>query len=201
MTRSRFFFFAISAMALVCGCAPLALAANAPLTTEQFEAAKGELARNGDIAWMLGSSGLVLLMVPGLALFYGGMVRQKNVLATMMQSMVALSVVGVYWIAVGYCLAFGETRGGWIGWSPRLLFLNGVEPDEFLANTNIPVYLHVLCQGMFAVITPALISGAIAQRIRFGPYVLFLLLWITFVYCPLAHWVWAMNWWDGTPEA
>ena len=143
-------------------------------------------------------------MTPGLALFYGGMVRRKNVLATMMHSIVALAVVGVYWIAIGYCLAFGqswrpfgETWGGLIGWSPKLIFLHGVQPGDLLPGTNIPIYLHVMFQGMFAIITPALISGAIAERIRFLPYCLFLILWSTFVYCPLAHWVWAMNWWDG----
>src|SRR5262249_28161373 len=141
----------------------------------------------GDSAWMLAASGLVMLMVPGLALFYGGMVRRKNVLATMMQSMVALSVVGVYWIAVGYCLAFGHSFGGVIGWSNELVFLQGIKTDDLLPNTSVPVYLHVMFQGMFAIITPALISGAIAERIRFGPYCLFLLLWVTFVYCPLAH--------------
>lgn len=148
----------------------------------------------GDTAWMLVSSGLVMLMVPGLALFYGGMVRQKNVLATMMHSMVALAIVGVYWIAVGYCLAFGESQGGWVGWSSRLLFLAGVQPDELLPNNTIPILVHVMFQGMFAIITPALISGAVAERIRFAPYCVFILLWVTFVYCPLAHWVWAMNW-------
>jgi ammonium transporter len=151
---------------------------------------------------MLASSGLVMLMVPGLALFYGGMVRRKNILATMMQSMVALAIVGVYWVAIGYCLAFGQSQGGFIGWSPdKLLFLKGVGPGDYLPNTNIPVYVHVMFQGMFAIITPALISGAIAERIRFGPYCLFVLLWATLVYCPLAHWVWAMNWWDGTAGA
>lgn len=154
--------------------------------------------QSGDTAWMLVSSALVMFMVPGLALFYGGMVRRKNVLATMMQSMVALAVIGVFWIAIGYCLAFGQSQGGWIGWSPdKLLFLKGVAPTDYLPGTNIPIYLHVMFQGMFAIITPALISGAIAERIRFGPYCLFLILWATLVYCPLAHWVWAMNWWDG----
>ena len=157
--------------------------------------------QRGDIAWMLVSTALVMLMVPGLALFYGGMVRRKNVLATMMQSMVALAIVGVFWIGVGYSLAFGESQGGWIGWSPKLLFLAGVQPGDMLPNTNIPIYLHVLFQGMFAIITPALISGALAERIKFGPYCLFILIWVTLVYCPLAHWVWAMNWWDGTPDA
>lgn len=149
----------------------------------------------GDSAWMLMSSALVMLMMPGLALFYGGIVRRKNVLATMMHSMIALAVVGVYWIAIGYSLAFGDSQGGWIGWSDKLLFLKGIQPTDVLPGTNIPVYLHCMFQGMFAIITPALISGAIAERIRFGPYCLFLLLWVTLVYCPLAHWVWAMNWW------
>jgi ammonium transporter len=154
---------------------------------------------SGDTAWVLTSTALVLFMVPGLALFYGGMVRRKNVLATMMQSMVALAVVGVFWIAIGYNLAFGQTQGGWIGWSPKLIFLAGILPTDLLPNTGIPVYAHVMFQGMFAIITPALISGALAERIRFGPYCLFILLWVLLVYCPLAHWVWAMNWWDMTP--
>lgn len=173
-------------------------APDSPATHKELDDAKQDLATRGDSAWMLISSGLVMLMVPGLALFYGGMVRRKNVLATMMQSMVALSVVGVYWIAIGYSLAFGQTHGGFIGWSDKLLFLKGVQADELLPNTNIPIYLHVMFQGMFAIITPALISGAIAERIRFGPYCLFLILWVTLVYCPLAHMVWAMNWWDET---
>jgi ammonium transporter len=175
---------------------------NSPANVKMVEDAKEEALRSGDIAWMLVSSALVMLMVPGLALFYGGMVRRKNVLATMMQSMVALSLVGVFWISIGYCLAFGASQGGWIGWSPdKLLFLKGVAPDEYLANTHIPIYVHVMFQGMFAIITPALISGAVAERIRFGPYCLFILLWVVLIYCPLAHWVWAMNWWDGTPDA
>ena len=154
----------------------------------------------GDIAWMLVSSAFVMFMVPGLALFYGGMVRRKNALATMMQSMVALAVVGVYWIAIGYCLAFGQSQGGIIGWSPdKLLFLKGVAVTDPLPGTNIPIYLHVMFQGMFAIITPALISGAIAERIRFGPYCLFLILWVTLVYCPLAHWVWGMDWYHAVP--
>lgn len=178
-----------------------AMGADPPATVEPLKKVQDAVTlaqQSADIAWMLASSGLVMFMVPGLALFYGGMVRRKNVLATMMQSMVALSLVGVYWIAIGYCLAFGQTRGGYIGWSPeKLLFLRGVAPDEILPGTNIPVYVHVMFQGMFAIITPALISGALAERIRFGPYCLFILLWVTFVYCPLAHWVWAMNWWDA----
>jgi ammonium transporter len=146
----------------------------------------------GDTAWMLMSTGLVLLMVPGLALFYGGMVRRKNILGTMMQSMVALSLVGIQWLLIGYCLAFGDTQGGFIGWSSKLLGLQGVLSNEVFPGTHIPVYVHCMYQGMFAIITPALISGAIAERIKFGPYCLFLLLWATLVYDPLAHWVWAV---------
>jgi ammonium transporter len=191
------FLLALTILAVSCGLACADPPADPPVTKKEMEAAREEARQNGDIAWMLASSGLVLFMVPGLALFYGGMVRRKNVLATMMQSMVALAVVGVYWIAIGYCLAFGQTQGGLIGWSPeKLLFLGGVKPGDMLPGTNIPIYVHVMFQGMFAIITPALISGAIAERIRFGPYCLFLILWVTFVYCPLAHWVWAMDWWQ-----
>ncbi len=160
----------------------------------------------GDCAWMLMSSALVMLMIPGLALFYGGMVRRKNVLATMMHSMVALSVVGVFWVAVGYSLAFGPPLIGapgssFLGWSDRLFFLQGVNPLDPLPGTKIPIYLHVMFQGMFAIITPALISGALAERIRFKPYCIFLILWTTLVYCPLAHWVWALDWWTPIPAS
>jgi ammonium transporter len=154
-------------------------------------------ADTGDTAWMLVATAFVMLMVPGLALFYGGMVRRKNVLATMMHSMVALAIVGVFWIAFGYGLAFGPSYGGVIGWDNRFFFLHGVGPNELLPGTNIPVYVHAMYQGMFAIITPALISGAVAERIRFKPYSVFILVWSALVYCPLAHWVWAMDWWAG----
>jgi ammonium transporter len=153
----------------------------------------------GDTAWMLVSTGLVLLMVPGLALFYGGMVRRKNVLGTMMHSMVALAIIGIQWFLFGYCLAFGESQGGFFGWSSRLLGLGGVMSDEPFPGTHIPIFVHCMYQGMFAIITPALISGAIAERIRFGPYCLFIFLWATLVYDPLAHWVWAVQW-TGKPD-
>jgi ammonium transporter, Amt family len=161
----------------------------------------------GDAAWMMVATAFVMLMVPGLALFYGGMVRRKNVLSTMMHSMVALAVVGVFWMGIGYALAFGPPVlsipgwGGVIGFDKRLVFLSGIEPFEKLPGTRIPVYLHMLYQGMFAIITPALISGAVAERIRFKPYCIFLILWATLVYCPLAHSVWAMDWWTGEAKA
>ncbi len=158
-------------------------------------AAPDKQADPGHTAWMLVATAFVMLMVPGLALFYGGMVRRKNILATMMHSMVALAIVGVFWIAVGYGLAFGPSYGGLIGWDNKFFFLQGVGPRDVLPGTDIPVYVHAMYQGMFAIITPALISGAVAERIRFKPYCLFLVLWIAIVYCPLAHWVWAMDWW------
>src|SRR6185369_7353080 len=139
-------------------------------------------------------TGLVMVMVPGLALFYGGMARRKNILGTMMQSMAALGLVGVLWVIAGYALAFGQSQGGWIGWSPELLGLAGVDSGTGLSTQNqIPLVVHCMYQGMFAIITPALISGALAERIRFGPYCLFILLWTTLVYDPLAHWVWAIE--------
>jgi len=144
---------------------------------------------------MLTSSALVLLMIPGLALFYGGMVRRKNILTTMMQSFVAMAVIGVQWVLVGYALAFGRSQGGWIGWSPEYLGLRGLPPDQLFADKAIPELVFVMFQGKFAIITPALMSGAVAERMKFSAWVWFILLWSTFIYCPLAHWVWASGGW------
>jgi ammonium transporter len=153
----------------------------------------GGAQNSADTAWMLVATGLVMLMVPGLALFYGGMVRRKNVLGTMMHSMVALAIIGIEWLLIGYALAFGQSQGGFIGWSPEFLGLHDIPTTKTFPGTNIPIYLHCMYQGMFAIITPALISGAFAERIRFGPYCLFIALWGLVVYCPLAHWVWAVD--------
>src|SRR6516164_5387890 len=138
-----------------------------PLVAQESggDQAKTDQIDHGDTAWTLVSTGLVLLMVPGLALFYGGMVRRKNVLGTMMHSMVALAIIGIQWFLFGYCLAFGDSQGGIIGWSAKYLGLNGVMSDKLFPGTHIPVYVHCMYQGMFAIITPALISGAIAERI------------------------------------
>gem|GEM_PF-29565 len=164
----------------------------------------------GDSAWMLTSAAFVMLMIPGLALFYGGMVRRKNVLATMMQSYAALAVVGIFWVMFGYGLAFGPsqiklsilgvTDGGIIGWDWKFFFMKGVNTSDILPGYNIPVYLHCMFQGMFAIITPALISGAIAERIRFWPFCIFMVLWVTLVYCPLAHMVWAFDWFSDVSQ-
>ncbi len=149
----------------------------------------------GSTAWMLMSSAMVLLMVPGLALFYGGMVRRKNVLTTMMHSFVAMAVIGVQWIVIGYALAFGPTIGGLIGWSWSSFALHGIDPHQLFGDKAIPELVFVMFQGKFAIITPALISGAVAERMKFSSYLWFIFLWSTFVYCPLAHWVWAEGGW------
>jgi Amt family ammonium transporter len=145
---------------------------------------------------MLTSSALVLLMVPGLALFYGGMVRRKNVLTTMMMSFVAMAVIGVQWVLVGYALAFGKsTLGGFVGWDSGMFALQDIEPTKLYADKAIPELVFVMFQGKFAIITPALISGAVAERMKFRTFIAFTLLWVTLVYCPLAHWVWASDGW------
>ena len=150
----------------------------------------------GDTAWMLTSSALVLLMTaPGLALFYGGMVRQKNALATLMQSFIIMAIISLQWVLWGYSLAFGPDRGGIIG-GLDWVGLRGVgaEPFEAYAKT-IPHTAFMLFQMMFAIITPALITGAFAERKKFSAFLLFTVLWATFVYDPLAHWVWGDGGW------
>ncbi|HSP96443.1 MAG TPA: ammonium transporter [Candidatus Dormibacteraeota bacterium] len=147
----------------------------------------------GDTAWMLASAALVLFMTPGLALFYGGMTRQKNMLGTIMHSYFIIGLVSVHWAVIGYTLAFGTDVGGLIGGFDHL-FLNGVGQGPSPFAKTIPDLLFVMYQGMFAVITPALISGAFAERMRFGPFVVFTLLWSTVVYAPIAHWVWGGGW-------
>jgi Amt family ammonium transporter len=146
----------------------------------------------GDTAWVLASSALVLLMLPGLALFYGGMVRSKNVLSTLLLSYLAMGVVGVQWVACGYSFAFGGNGGPWFGGFDHL-FLAGIGPDALTG--SIPTLAFVAFQGMFAIITPALISGALVERVKFGSYAAFLFLWACLVYAPLAHWVWGEGGW------
>ena len=148
---------------------------------------------SGDISWILISSALVMLMTPGLAFFYGGLVRRKNVLSIVMQSFIALAVVGVVWVLWGYSLAFSSDIMGIIGGLEWFALNNvGLEPAP-LAPT-IPHLAFMVYQGMFAIITPALITGAFADRMSFRSYLLFLVLWSTFVYSPIAHWVWGGGW-------
>ena len=144
----------------------------------------------GDTAWLLTSAALVLFMTPGLAFFYGGLVRRKNVLSVLMQCFAAMCLITVQWVLWGYTLAFGPTHGGWIGglsWAG--LQGVGVEPNPDYAAT-VPHQAFMVFQMMFAVITPALIIGAFAERMKFGAFCVFILLWSTLVYDPVAHWVW-----------
>ena len=145
----------------------------------------------GDVAWMLTASSMVLFMTPGLAFFYGGMVSAKNVISTMLQCFIALGIVSIVWIVVGFSLAFGESIGGVVGNPLTFLLFRGVSeaPDAALSPT-IPLLLFALFQLKFAIITPALISGAFAERIRFSSYLVFVSLFSLFVYAPLAHWTW-----------
>jgi Amt family ammonium transporter len=148
----------------------------------------------GDTAWVLASAALVMLMTPGLALFYGGLVRPKNVLSTLMHSFFILALISVQWVLWGYSLAFGPSVGGLIG-SLAWVGLRDVGPDPGPYSDTIPHLAFMAFQMMFAIITPALITGAFAERKRFKAFVLFSLLWATFVYDPLAHWVWAKDGW------
>ncbi|HLE45144.1 MAG TPA: ammonium transporter [Methylomirabilota bacterium] len=143
----------------------------------------------GDTAWVLASAALVMFMTPGLALFYGGLVRAKNVIGIVMQSFVALAVVSVLWVVAGYSLAFGPDHGLLIGGLDHV-FLRGVGAAPSALAPTVPSSAFMVFQLMFAIITPALITGAFAERMRFGGYLLFLALWTLLVYAPLAHWVW-----------
>jgi Amt family ammonium transporter len=156
---------------------------------------------SGDTAWMLMSTALVMIMLPGLALFYGGLVHRKNVLSTVMHSFFGLALVTVVWVIVGFTLAFGPdvslpiVGSGFIGGLDFAMFNNvGLEPSTVYAVT-IPFVLFASFQLMFAAITPALITGAFAERKRFGSFVLFTILWSIFIYSPLAHWVWSVDGW------
>jgi Amt family ammonium transporter len=145
----------------------------------------------GDIAWMLAASAMVLLMTPGLAFFYGGMIDMKNIVYTMFQSFIAMGVVGVLWIIVGFSLAFGDSIGGIIG-DPRSFFMfqNVMDGKPWALAPTIPLVLFAFFQLKFAIITPALITGTFAERVRFKSYIIFLVLFTLFIYSPLAHWTW-----------
>ncbi|MFC1929474.1 ammonium transporter [Chloroflexota bacterium] len=150
---------------------------------------------SGDTAWILISSALVMLMTPGLALFYGGMARRKNLLSTIMMSFAALGLIGILWVLYGYSLSFGSDNGGFIG-GLNFVGLMGVgqEPSSIYAST-VPHLAFMVFQGMFAIITVALITGAVVERIKFGALLVFSVLWMTVVYSPVAHWVWGDGGW------
>ncbi len=169
----------------------LAIGLLATFLPEVPQAKTGGPINPGDTAWLLTASGLVLLMTPGLSFFYGGMVRKKNMISTMLQSMVALGVISVTWVAFGFSLCFGESIGGIIG-NPMTFFMyRGVgmstHPDF---SPTIPFMLFSLFQLKFAIITPALISGAFAERVKFSSYLIFMFLFSIFIYAPLAHMTW-----------
>jgi Amt family ammonium transporter len=149
----------------------------------------------GDTAWILVSSALVLLMTPGLALFYGGMARRKNLLSTIMMSFAIMGLIGVLWALWGYSLSFGSDNGGFIGGLNFLGLINvGMGPSDIYAST-VPHLAFMAFQGMFAVITVALITGAVVERIKFSALMLFSALWVTVVYAPVCHWVWGDGGW------
>ncbi len=153
---------------------------------------------SGDTAWVLASAALVLIMTPGLAFFYGGLVRNKNVLSTIMHSFIIIALVSVVWVLWGYSLAFGPDHGGFIGdlsWFGLRHVGAAPNPDY---GATVPHQAYMVFQLMFAIITPALITGAFAERAKFSTFVVFIILWSTIVYSPVAHWVWAKDGWLGT---
>ncbi len=178
----------ILAVVLAVGTAAICHAEDAPAATINWT----------DSGWIVVASALVLFMTPGLALFYGGMVRRKNVLSTYLHSFVMMGVVSVLWLLAGYTIAFGKTTNGFIG-GFEFLGGNGISMKEpytyFTPPTTIPAGLFMLFQMMFAIITPALISGAIAERMKFGGYLLFTSLWSLLIYAPVACWVWNPGGW------
>ena len=148
-----------------------------------------------DTAWLLVSAALVMLMTPGLALFYGGMVRRKNVISTLMMSFALLGLIGLLWVLYGYSLSFGPDKGGIIGGLDWVALRQvGQEPSSVYA-TTVPHLAYMIFQAMFAVITVALITGAVVERIKFSALMVFSALWLTFVYAPVAHWVWGAGGW------
>lgn len=161
------------------------------LSTALVNAADGSGIDSGATAWMLTSTALVLLMVPGLAMFYGGLVRSKNVLGTMMHSFVAMGIMSVMWVIASYSMCFGSNVcGGWFGWNSKYFMLRGIDTSVI---NGVPEYVFSMFQGKFAIITPALIAGAFAERITFKGYVIFIAIWGLLIYNPLCHWVWASD--------
>ncbi|MER7156161.1 ammonium transporter, partial [Streptomyces lydicus] len=145
--------------------------------------------------FMLICSALVMVMTPGLAFFYGGMVRVKSVLNMLMMSFISLGIVTLLWVLYGFGLAFGTDKGHFIGWDGHFAGLSGIGLTQLWGTTTIPIYVFAVFQLMFAIITPALISGALADRVKFTAWALFIALWVTLVYFPVAHWVWADGGW------
>ncbi len=150
---------------------------------------------SGDTAWILVSAAMVMLMTPGLALFYAGMVRKKNVLSTMMMSFAILGVIGVLWVLYGYSLAFGPDHGGFIGGLDWIGLRSVAQEPSSTYATTVPHLAFMVYQGMFAIITVALMTGAVVERMKFSALLVFSVLWFTVIYCPVAHWVWGSGGW------
>eukprot|EP00906_Rhabdomonas_costata_P011330 RCo016085 len=144
----------------------------------------------GDVAWMLVSTGLVLLMTPGLAFFYGGMVGSKNVISTILQNVISMGLISVLWVVFGFSLAFGEDSNHFIGKIDTYWLFKDVGVQTTPIHPTIPRSLYAIFQMMFAIITPSLITGSFAERIRFDAFLIYITLWHIVVYCPLAHWTW-----------
>ena len=197
MVEGRIYRFVMVLLFCMLVLVPLAAMAQDSTPTAAVAPAGTAIAKidSGDTAWILMSTALVMLMTPGLALFYGGMVRRKNVLGTIMHSFIAIALVSIQWILFGYSLAFGPDMNGVIGnlsWAG--LGNVGLTPNADYAPT-VPHLAFMVYQMMFAVITPALISGAFAERMKFSSFLLFTLAWTTIVYDPVAHWVWGAGGW------
>ncbi len=186
MFKSRWYALALALLAPSAAMAQDAAAASTPIPIDA-----------GATAWLLMSAALVMLMTPGLAFFYAGMVKNKNVVSTLFKNYVALAIVGVLWVVVGYSLAFGE-GGMWIGDWKAYFMLANVDTNGFVLNgttNNIPHILFVVFQMMFAIITPALIIGSLVERINFAAWLVIMALWSLLVYAPIAHWVWGPDGW------
>jgi Amt family ammonium transporter len=155
--------------------------------------AEGAAVDSGDTAWILVSTGLVLLMIPGVAFFYGGLVRSKNVLSTLMMVLGVLAIVSIQWVLFGYTLAFGSDVSGFIG-DLSNIGLSGVNMVPLDISPSIPGLAFMMFQGMFAIITPTLFVSAFVERGKFSTYLVFVILWTTLVYDPVAHWIWGGGW-------
>src|SRR3989339_346661 len=169
----------------------LAIAVLGAFLNYNYSHVQGGPSNPADIAWMLTATALVLLMTPGLSYFYGGMVSSKNIISTMLQSVIAMSVISVIWVVVGFSLSFGDSIGGIIG-NPFTYFMfrgvgEGTHPG---LSPTVPLLLFAMFQLKFAIITPALITGSFAERVRFSAYILFMILFSIVIYAPLAHWTW-----------
>ncbi len=164
---------------------------------EQLSSEENQMSvvNSGDVAWVLTSTALVMIMTPALGFFYGGLVRRKNLVSTIVQCFVIFAVISIVWALWGYNLVFGTSMGGIIGFNPSLFGMYGLGINSIWPKTQIPELLFFAFQLKFAAITPALIIGATAERIRFKPLLIFMVLWSTFIYAPIAHWVWNPGGW------